>query len=114
MTAFRFLLGIMVACIAGYTVIVIANYGWNLFAVFFGDMLTANWAGQFNLDFMCMLALSGLWIAWRHHFSPGGLVLGVLGFFGGTMVLAPYLFFASFQVKGNMKAVLLGKVRANN
>jgi hypothetical protein len=114
MGAFRVLLGIMVVCIVGYTAIVIVNYGWNLFAVFLGDMLAVNWAGQFNLDFMCLLALSGLWLAWRHHFSPGGLVLGVLGFFGGTMVLAPYLFFASFQAKGNMKVVLLGKIRASS
>jgi hypothetical protein len=36
----------------------------------------------------------------------------VLGFFGGIMVLAPFLFIASFQAKGDMNVVLLGKVRA--
>lgn len=113
MGAFRFLMVIMFACVVAYTGAVIAHQGWNLFPVFFGDMAALNWPGQFNLDFTCFLTLSGLWLAWRHHFSPGGLALGVLGFFGGIMFLAPYLFFASFQARGDMKVVLLGKVRAS-
>jgi len=28
-----------------------------------------QWPGQFNLDFMCMLLLAGLWVSWRHRFS---------------------------------------------
>jgi hypothetical protein len=114
MGAFRILLVIIFTCILGYTVMVGINHGWNLLAVFFGDMAAMTWAGQFNLDFMSFLTLSGLWLAWRHHFSPGGLALGVLGFFGGIMVLAPYLFFASFKANGEMKELLLGKVRANS
>jgi hypothetical protein len=114
MNAFRSLLVIMFACIVVYTAIVGVNHGMNLLPVFFGDMAKMNWPGQFNLDFMSLLALSGLWLAWRHHFSPGGLVLGVLGFFGGITVLAPYLFFASFKANGDMKALLLGRVRANS
>ena len=109
MGAFRILLIIMFACIVGYTAIVVVNHGWNLLAVFFGDMAAMTWAGQFNVDFTCFLALSGLWLAWRHHFSPGGLALGVLGFFGGIMVLAPYLFLSSFKANGDMKVLLLGK-----
>jgi hypothetical protein len=58
--------------------------------------------------------LSGLWLAWRHHFSLGGLALGVLGFFGGIMVLAPYLLVASFKANGDMKMLLLGKDRADS
>jgi len=114
MSAFRILLAIMITGILGYTGLVVVNHGWNLFPVFFGDMAAMNWPGQFNFDFMCFLALSGLWLAWRHQFSPGGLALSVLGFFGGIMVLAPYLFFASFKANGDMKEILLGKVRANN
>jgi len=114
MVAFRILLVVIFTCILGYTAFVGINHGWNLLAVFFGDMAAMTWAGQFNLDFMGFLALSGLWVAWRHHFSPGGLALGVLGFFGGIMVLAPYLFFVSFKANGDMKELLLGKVRANS
>jgi hypothetical protein len=114
MVAFRILLAIMIAGILGYTGIVGVNHGWNLFPVFFGDMAAMTWPGQFNFDFTCFLTLFGLWLAWRHHFSPGGLALGVLGFLGGIIVLAPYLFFASFKANGDMKALLLGKVRANS
>jgi hypothetical protein len=114
MGAFRVLLVIMFTCILGYTAIATANHGWNLFAVFFGDMAAINWAGQFNLDFMCLLALSGLWLSWRHGFSTLGLLLGVLGFFGGIMVLAPYLFIESFRAKGDMKVLLMGKARASH
>lgn len=69
MTAFRVLLVAMWAAIFGYTAIVVANHGMGLLPVFFGDMAKMDWPGQFNLDFMCMLALSALWVAWRHHFS---------------------------------------------
>jgi len=114
MSAFRILLTIITISIISFTGIVVFNHGWNLFPIFFGDMAAMTWAGQFNFDFMCYLTLSGLWLTWRHHFSLGGLALGVLGFFGGIMVLAPYLLIASYQANGDVKILLLGKVRANS
>ena len=114
MTVFRILLVVMILVLGAYTLMVGLDPGWNLFPAFFGDMAAMTWAGQFNLDFLCFLMFSGLWLAWRHRFSPGGLVLGVLGFFGGTMVLAPYLLFASLKAKGDMKVLLLGEARAAN
>ena len=114
MGTFRILLGIFIIGITGYTGIVIFNHGWNLLPSFFGNMAALNWPGQFNFDFMCFLTLSGLWLAWRHHFSLGGLALGVLGIFGGIMVLAPYLLFTSYKANGDIKILLLGKIRANN
>ena len=114
MNAFRILLIVMTVAIITYTGIVVFNHGWNLLPVFFGDMAAMTWAGQFNFDVMCFLALSGLWLAWRHHFSPGGIALGVLGFFGGITVLAPYLIVASYRANGDMRILLLGKVRADS
>lgn len=114
MRAFRFFLLIVFIGVLVYTVMVGNRYGWNLLAVFFGDLAKLNWPGQFNLDFMCHLMLSGLWIAWRHHFSPKGLLLGLLGLFGGILVLAPYLYVASIQAKGDINELFLGKLRANN
>jgi hypothetical protein len=61
---------------------------------------------------MGFLTLSGLWLAWRHHFSPTGLLLGVIGIFGGMGFLVPYLLVASFQANGNVKELLLGRDRA--
>ncbi len=75
-------------------------------------MAAMKWPGQFNCDFMGFLSLSALWLAWRNQFSPKGIALGVLGFFGGMMVLAPYLFFASLKANGDAQVLLLGEARA--
>lgn len=112
MRAFRTLLVLMIAVLFAYTGIVGLHHGWNLFPVFFGDIAAMTWPGQFNLDFTCLLAFSGLWLAWRHHFSSTGILLGLLGGVGGTAVLAPYLLVASYQSAGDMRVVLLGKARA--
>ena len=112
MPAFRILLAMMIAGLLAYTGSVVMNHGLAFLPVFFGDILRMEWPGQFNVDFSCLLLLSGLWLAWRHHYSPAGLVLGVLGIFGGTAVLAPYLLIASFTATGGMKEILLGS-RAN-
>lgn len=114
MGAFRLLLVIFIIGIVGFTGVVVSNHGLNLLPIFFGDMAKMTWPGQFNFDFLCLLMLSGLWLAWRHHFSLGGLALGALGLFGGIMVLAPYLLLASYRAKGDTKVLLLGKRRAES
>jgi hypothetical protein len=70
--------------IAGYTLVVVANHGLHLLAVFFGDMTRMQRPGQFNLDLMCLLLLAGLWASWRHQFSVAGVVLGLVAVFGGA------------------------------
>lgn len=112
MIAFRGFLFIFLAALLAYTAIVIANHGWNLLPVFFGDIAAMNWPGQFNLDFMGFLALSALWTAWRHHFSPTGLALAILAFFGGMGFLAIYLLLASLRARGDVAVLLLGPARA--
>ncbi|MEE4283514.1 MAG: hypothetical protein V2I41_16350 [Pseudomonadales bacterium] len=109
MAAFRLLLVLMLIVLGAYTAVVILEYGMNLFQVFFGDMAAVNWAGQFNLDFMFMLALSALWVSWRHGFSPAGLGLGVLAFFGGAVFLAIYLLILSAKANGDARYILLGE-----
>jgi len=108
MLAFRTLLGFLIIFVSVYTSAVINEHGWNLFPAFFEDLFAMNWAGQFNADFTCFLTLSGLWLAWRHKFTPKGVLLGVLGFFGGILVLAPFLFYISIKEQGNICKMLLG------
>ena len=112
MNIFRVLMLVMLAVLLIYTAIVISNQGWNLLAVFFGDIAAMAWPGQFNLDFMGFLVLSALWTSWRHHFSPLGLALAIVAFFGGMAFLTIYLLVASYQVKGDVRALLLGAQRA--
>jgi hypothetical protein len=92
-----------------YTIIVGVNHGWNLFEVFFSNVAAVNWDGQFNVDFMSFLSLSGLWVSWRHGFSVGAIALGLVAFFGGILFLAPYLLWASWNAKGDVMTMLLGK-----
>ena len=112
MAAFRVLLLVILLVLAGYTAEVISNHGWGLLAVFFGDIGRMEWPGQFNLDFLFMLTLSATWVAWRHGFSPVGLVLAALAFFGGAMFLAVYLLIVSWQAGGDVRRLLLGDSRS--
>ena len=112
MTAFRLYLAAIWIVLIVYTLVVGAEHGWNLLAVFFADMAAMGWAGQFNLDFMMFLSLFGLWLAWRHDFTPGGIALGVAGFFLGMSLLAPYVIYLTVRARGDMKRVLLGDRKA--
>ena len=112
MRAFQALLVAIFVAIASYTVVVIADHGMGLLPVFFGDMTKFAWPGQFNLDFFCMLMLSGLWVSWRHGFGGAGLVLGTFAFFGGAFFLSAYLLVESARCGGDMRRLLLGDARA--
>jgi hypothetical protein len=112
MTGFRALLVAIFAILTLYTGVVMGGHGWNLLPVFFGDMRNMAWPGQFDLDFMLMLTLSALWMAWRHRFSPAGLGLALLAFFGGSWFLSLYLLVVSLRANGGMSEILLGRSRA--
>lgn len=114
MTLFRIFLVTIIAAVGVYTAIVIAHHGMGLYPIFFGDIAAMSWPGQFNLDFLCFLIMSGLWVAWRHAFSVGGLVLGFAAFNLGAPFLAAYLLVESVRNKGDSAAILLGKARAAN
>jgi hypothetical protein len=111
MSYLRVLLIAIFVTIAAYTIVVIANHGLNLLPVFFGDMAKLAWPGQFNLDFMCMLTLSGLWVAWRHRFGVAGVALGLTAVFGGALFLSAYLFIESYRCGGDVRSLMLGANR---
>ena len=108
MAALRVWLALILGVVGAYTALVIRDHGVNLLPYFFGDMLKLGWPGQFNLDFMFMLSLSGLWVAWRSAFSGAGLALGTGAFFLGAPFLSAYLLYLLAQTKGDLRAVLLG------
>ena len=87
MNLFRVLLAAMLAGLTAYTALVIAQHGLNYLPTAVADLNAMGWAGQFDLDFLMMLVLSGLWVAWRHAFSGLGLILGVIAFAGGALFL---------------------------
>jgi hypothetical protein len=108
MLLFRLLLSVMLVAIVAYTGVVIARHGMDFLPVFLGDIARMGWAGQFNLDFMCMLLLSALWVAWRHRFGAGGIALALLAFFGGAPFLCVYLLIEGARSGGDARAMLLG------
>lgn len=112
MTGFRVLLIAMFGVLMVFTSLVIGAHGWGLMAIFFGDIAKMGWPGQFNLDFLFMLTLSALWVAWRHAFSAVGFGLALLALFGGSGFLTVYLFIVSLRAKGGMSEILIGPSRA--
>jgi len=108
MTVFRIFLAVIFLSILAYTAVTISNHGLNLLPIFFGDMKTMAWPGQFNFDFMTFLALSALWTAWRNQFSAKGLGLSVLAFFGGMLFFSAYLFILTFKANGSLVQVMIG------
>ncbi|MDJ0921498.1 MAG: hypothetical protein QNI84_10235 [Henriciella sp.] len=112
MTVLRIFLILAFLALAAYTLKAGFGHGWDLGAVFFGDLTAFNWSGQFNFDFLTYLWLSALWLAWRHDFSPLGIVLALIASVGGMLFLAPYLLIVSAQADGDLKTVLLGERRA--
>lgn len=114
MALFRIFLVAIIAIVGTYTLFVVAHHGLGLLPIFFGDIMTMGWPGQFNMDFLAFLSLGALWLMWRHHFSALGILLGVSIFVGGAPYLCAYLLVTSFQAKGDVKEILLGRVRATS
>jgi membrane protease YdiL (CAAX protease family) len=112
MRGFRLLLAAIVATVGAYTAVVIGQHGIDFLSPFFRDIAKMGWPGQFNMDFWSFLILGSIWLMWRHHFSPLGLLFGLCIFAGGAPFLSAYLLVASFQAKGDVKELLLGKRRA--
>lgn len=111
MLLFRLFMAVGIIVIGGYTAVTIGQHGMGLLPLFFGDIARMTWAGQFNLDFLFFLLLSGLWVAWRNSFRPVGLLLGLVAVFGGSPFLFTYLLILTAR-SGDIRTVLLGPDRA--
>jgi hypothetical protein len=91
-----------------YTFFAFQNEGANLFRVFINNLISLTWSGQFNLDFLCYLMLSGLWIMWRNKFTVKSIILGSIAMVLGIVLFAPYLLWLTNKENGNLKRVLIG------
>lgn len=111
MTLFRAFLAALLIIMLIYTSIAVFNEGWNLIPAFFGNIADLTWTGQFNLDFLTYLILSGLWVAWRGGFTGSAIGLGLAASTLGMLFMAPYLLLLLNSKDGDIRRVLLG-VRA--
>jgi hypothetical protein len=112
MTSFRLLLVAIVAIVGAYTVAVIGRHGMDFATPFFTEIVKMGWQGQFNLDFWSFLILGSLWLMWRHHFSPTGLLFGLIIFAGGAPFLCSYLLVIMAKDRPDIAELVLGRVRA--
>lgn len=104
----KILLSILALVVFSYTIFVFQKEGTDLFSVFFSNVKSISWSGQFNLDFMSYLKLSGLWIMWRNHFSGKSILIGFAAMILGIIFFAPYVLILLAQEKGELKKVLIG------
>lgn len=108
----RFLFVLLVfqtAAVAVYTAIALSREGIDLLTPFLSNVASLGWSGQFNLDFLCYLMLSGLWVMWRSRFSLRAVLTGLMLMVLGIVAFAPYVLFLLLKENGNLKAVLVGE-----
>lgn len=92
-----------------YTFFAFQNEGANLFQVFISNITSLTWNGQFNLDFSCYLALSGLWIMWRNKFNLRYVLFGLAAMILGIILFAPYVLYLLSTENGDIKKTLIGE-----
>lgn len=105
---FKTLLIVQAVGLMVYTYLAYLQEGANLFKAFMGNMAALNWSGQFNLDFLCYLLLSGLWIMWRNKFNGKGILFAIGAMILGILFFAPYLLWLIQQENANLKRVFIG------
>lgn len=105
---FKTLLIVQTIGLLTYTFFAYQTEGADLISVFAQNVFSLNWSGQFNLDFLCYLTLSGIWIMWRNKFSNKSILLGVAAMILGIVLFAPYLFWLTNKENGEIKRVLIG------
>ena len=105
---FKTLLVIQTIGLLAYTLLAYQAEGATLFSVFINNVTSLNWSGQFNLDFMCYLTLSGFWIMWRNQFTGKSIWLGISAMVLGILLFAPYLLWLTNKENGDLKRVLIG------
>jgi hypothetical protein len=105
---FKALLVIQTLGLFAYTFIAYQTEGAILFSVALNNLKSLTWSGQFNLDFLCYLTISGIWIMWRNKFSGISILVGTVAMILGIVFFAPYLLWLMYKENGDLKRVLVG------
>lgn len=105
---FQTLLIVQTITLLAYTLFAFKTEGADLFGVFTNNILSLTWSGQFNLDFLCYLTLSGFWVMWRNKFTNQSILLGLAAMVLGIILFAPYLLWLTGKESGDLKRVLIG------
>jgi hypothetical protein len=105
---FKTLLIIQTIGLLVYTFVAFNNEGADLFGVFINNVKAFTWSGQFNLDFLSYLTLSGLWIMWRNNFTYNAILFGIIAMVLGIVVFAPYLLWLTNKENGDLTRVFIG------
>lgn len=108
-TLLKSLLLLQTTVLVAYTICAVSTEGWTLFQKIVQNIAAFGWSGQFNVDFICYLTLSGLWIMWRQKFSSSSIAIAVVAMIIGIMAFAPYLLYLLAKENGDLKKVLLGE-----
>ncbi len=111
---FKTLLVVQTMGVLAYTFIAFQKEGVTLFDVFLVNIKSLTWTGQFNLDFLCYLTLSGLWIMWRNKFTGKSILIGTFAMILGIVFFGPYLLWLIFKENGDLKRVLVGDKQKKN
>lgn len=106
--ALRLLLVLMVASVVVYTYFTMQVDGWNFFQATWEHLVSMQWKGQFTLDFLYFLLLTGLWIMWRNKYSSTAVFFGLMAMMWGLLFIGPYLIHLITNAKGDLRTVLLG------
>jgi len=102
----------MVAAIFAYTGAVMLREGADFLSPFLAAIWSVTWPGQFALDFLFYLLLSGAWVAWRQGGGVAGLALGLACATMGAVVFLPWLLVVTLRAGGDPERLILGPGRA--
>jgi hypothetical protein len=105
---FKTLLVIQSLGLLAYTFIAFQTEGATLFSVALNNLKSLTWSGQFNLDFLCYLTISGIWIMWRNKFSRISILVGTCAMILGIVFFAPYFLWLMNKENGDLKRVIVG------
>jgi hypothetical protein len=76
----------------------------------FVQTLHEPWPAQFNTDFTVHLVLMALWLFVRARSWMWGVLWAALAVLGGSLFSLLFLLALSFQVDGNVRRFLLGRL----